>query len=133
MFRTVLAVAAGALFASPALAQHAHGQAHAGHDAHAGHGAHAGMKTTVTPADGSTVEGSPPALVLNFSHPMALQAVALTGPDGRTTALPVAPAAPAAEAKVAFPTLQPGAWRAAWKAVGADGHAMTGVVRFTVE
>lgn len=137
MTRFALALAAAALVAAPALADHgpkekphAHGAQKSGQDAHAGHKA---MVTASTPADGSTVTGSPKALTLTFAHPMTLQTVALTGPDGKTAALPVARGAAAAQASVSLPTLQPGAWRAAWKAAGSDGHAMTGVVRFTVK
>lgn len=136
MIRVTIALAAAALVAAPALADHgpnekphAHGAKPAAADAHAGHKA---MVTASTPTDGSTVTGSPKALTLSFAHPMTLQTVALTGPDGKTAAVPITRGAAAAQASVALPTLQPGAWRAAWKAAGADGHAMTGVVRFTV-
>jgi methionine-rich copper-binding protein CopC len=63
---------------------------------------------------------------------MTLKTVALTGPDGRTVPITVRPSAAAAQASVTLPALKPGAWRAAYKATGADGHDMTGLVRFTV-
>lgn len=127
MPRSALWLAAAAMLAAPvpALAQ-------AGHGAHRGHGAHGEMTVASTPADGATLDRAPAALALDFGHPMTLQAVALTGPDGRTAAIPVVRAAPSARATVKLPPLAPGAWRAAWKAAGADGHPMTGVVRFTV-
>jgi methionine-rich copper-binding protein CopC len=121
-------LAAAALLAGPALANHP-----ATHAAPAAHGAaHGAMLKASSPANGATVSGSPRALSLTFAHPMTLNVVALTGPDGKTRALPVAAAGARAQASVALPPLSAGAWRAAWKATGADGHAMTGLVRFTV-
>ena len=128
MKRLAFALAAAALAATPALANHP-----ANHAAPAKPGAaHAVMLKGSSPANGATVSGSPRALTLTFAHPMTLKTVALTGPDGRTTAVPVAAGGPRAQASVPLPRLAPGAWRAAYRAIGADGHAMTGLVRFTV-
>ena len=122
------ALAAAALTAVPALADHGPKK-----EAHPhGAAAHAVMLKASSPANGATVAGSPKALTLTFAHPMTLKTVALTGPDGRTTALPVAASGAKSQSTVALPKLAPGPWRAAYKAVGADGHAMTGLVRFTV-
>ena len=109
--------------------------AHADHGSHgATHGAAgaAGMLTSSSPANCATVRGAHKALTLNFTHPMTLQSVALTGPDGKTIAVPVKAKGPAAQASVPLPKLGPGSWRVAYKAAGADGHAMTGLVRFAV-
>ena len=124
----LLALAAAALAGTPALADHGPKK-----DAHKhGAAAHKTMLKASSPANGATVSGSPKALTLTFAHPMTLNTVALTGPSGKTVALPVAAAGARAQASVALPPLAPGAWRAAYKAIGADGHAMTGLVRFTV-
>ena len=129
--KTLLVALAGAAFAAaPALADHGPKKdAHAHAPAQKGHGA---MLKSSSPANGAAVSGSPKALTLTFAHPMTLKTVALTGPDGKTAAIPVPPAGAKAQATVALPALKPGAWRAAYKAIGADGHAMTGLVRFTV-
>jgi methionine-rich copper-binding protein CopC len=125
----LLAVAAATLVAAPALADHGpKKEAHA----HSAKSAHAMMLKASSPANGSTVSGSPQALTLTFAHPMTLKTVALTGPDGKTTSVPVAAPAAALQTSVPLPKLAPGAWRAAYKAIGADGHAMTGLVRFSV-
>jgi methionine-rich copper-binding protein CopC len=125
----LLAVAAATLAAAPALADHGpKKEAHA----HPAKGAHEVMLKASSPANGSTVSGSPKALTLTFAHPMTLKTVALTGPDGKTVAVTVAAGAAKAQTSVPLPQLSPGAWRAAYKAIGSDGHAMTGLVRFTV-
>ena len=126
MMKSMLSVlaAAAALAVGPAMAQDhgAHGAAHGS----------AGMLKASSPANGSSVKGAPKALTLSFTHPMTLQSVALTGPDGKTVSVPVKAKGPAAQAVVPLPKLTPGSWRAAYKAAGADGHAMTGLVRFAV-
>ncbi|HEX8568855.1 MAG TPA: copper resistance CopC family protein [Caulobacteraceae bacterium] len=124
----LLAAAVAALAAAPALADHGPKK-----DAHS-HAAPAAksMLKASSPASGATVSGSPKTLTLTFVHPMTLKTVALTGPSGKTVAVPVAAAGPRAHTSVALPALAPGAWRAAYKAVAADGHAATGLVRFTV-
>ena len=125
----LLAAAAATFAAAPAVADHGpKKEAHA----HAAKGAPMVMLKASSPANGATVSGSPKALALTFAHPMTLKTVALTGPDGKTTPLPVAATGPKAQTSVALPKLNPGAWRAAYKAIGSDGHAMTGLVRFTV-
>lgn len=130
MIRLASVLFAAALVAAPALADHGPKKAPKSDAAHADHKA---MVTASAPADGATVKGSPAALALTFAHPMSIHTVALTGPDGKTAAVPVARSAPSTKAAVPLPALRPGAWRAAWKAVGSDGHAMTGVIRFTVD
>ena len=123
--------AAAALLAGPALAHNHAGKAGAAHAK--GHGAaHGAMLKASSPANGSVVRGSPRSLTLSFAHPMTLKSVALTGPDGRTVPVAVKPGRAAAQASVALPARKPGAWRAAYWAAGADGHDMTGLVRFTV-
>ena len=126
----LLAAAAAALAATPALADH--GPKKDGHAAHGAKAGHTVMLKASSPANGATVSGSPKALTLTFAHPMTLKTVALTGPDGKTVAVPVAAAGAKAQTSVPLPKLTPGAWRAAYKAIGSDGHAMTGLVRFTV-
>lgn len=126
----LVALAAAGLAAAPALADHGPKKdAHAHAPAKQSHGV---MLKASSPANGAIVSGSPKALMLTFAHPMTLKTVALTGPDGKTTAVPLAAAGARAQSNVPLPKLTPGAWRAAYKAVGSDGHAMTGLVRFTV-
>ena len=86
----LLAAAAATLAATPALADHGPKK-----DAHAAHGAkasHAVMLKSSSPANRATVSGSPSALTLTFAHPITLKTVALTGPDGKTVAVPVSAA-----------------------------------------
>lgn len=131
MKATLLALSAATLISAPALADH--GPKKTGSAQHTAHsGGHGTMLKASSPANGATVSGSPKALTLTFAHPMTLKTVVLTGPDGRTTPVAVAAAGARPQSTVALPKLAPGAWRAAYKAIGSDGHAMTGLIRFTV-
>lgn len=130
MTRIFVLGAALAAFATAAAAQ----------DPHAGHAGHAGTSSPVatpsgivtTPADGAMTHGSPERFTIAFPHPMILKTVTLTA-EGRAPVVVTAPAAPAAATTgVALPRLSPGTYAAAWVAQGADGHTMSGSVRFMV-
>jgi copper transport protein len=99
--------------------------------------AHAALVES-TPRDGEVVASSPPAVVLRFNSQIEkrLTRAVLTGADGRTTAL--AAAEDGAEdspdrVSIPLPPLQPGAHRLSYRVLAADGHATSGLVRFTVQ
>ena len=106
----------------------------AGHDAHGAdpdpdHVAH-GVVTT--PADGAMTDGSPDWFTATFPHAMTLTSVTVSA-DGRPAiTVPVAAAAATTRVSADLPTLAPGNYVLNWTAEGADGHEMTGVVRFMV-
>ncbi|NEX91559.1 copper resistance CopC family protein [Caulobacter sp. 17J65-9] len=127
--KLVLAAALALAVATPALADHA-GMDHGAQD-HADHGAmmEGGLKSS-SPESGSTVS-APKTLVLTFEHPMKLDMVTLTGPNGATLKLKGG-AAVADSATVKLPVLAAGVWKAAWHATSADGHMMYGALGFTV-
>lgn len=113
-----------------AWADHNHGQAQ---DQHADHSATTQMLAASTPSDGAVVADAPRTLALTFAHPVMLQTVAITGPNGSpVTATFRRPNAPTSSYAVALPTLASGAYEARWTASGA-GHSMNGVIRFTVQ
>jgi len=128
-------VAAGLFIAAPAVAQ----DAHAGHGAgaHAGHGQaaagdHAAHGVVTSPADGAMTDGSPDWFTATFPHPMTLKAVTVTAQGKAAVTVPVAAAAATTRVSADLPTLTPGHYVLNWTAQGADGHEMTGAVRFMV-
>lgn len=95
--------------------------------------AHSVTKST-TPADGSTVEGSPPVIEVEFDAPMRVTSIQLTGADGtifdvgphdKMTAVRTFRAEPQA--------LPSGTYTVEWRGLAADGHVMKGRFGFTVE
>jgi hypothetical protein len=129
-------VAAGLFVAAPAVAQDAH-TGHGAHDAHAGHGqaasaAHAAHDVVTSPADGAMTDGSPDWFTATFPHAMTLKAVTVTAEGQAAVEVPVAAAAATTRVSADLPTLAPGNYVLNWTAEGADGHEMTGSVRFMV-
>ena len=121
-----LGLAAGAALAqTPAPADHA-GMNH-------GAGGAMNMAIPSTPADGSTVQGSPPSLTLNFPHPMRLAAFRLMNDLGETVDVGFKPGTSVIQvAAVALPKLAPGGYEARWEGA-AEGHTMGGTVKFSVK
>ena len=129
-------VAAGLFIAAPAVAQDAHA-GHGAHDAHAGHGQaasgdHAAHGVVTSPADGDMTDGSPDWFTATFPHAMTLKAVNVTAEGQAAVEVPVAAAAATTRVSADLPTLAPGNYVLNWTAEGADGHEMTGAVRFMV-
>lgn len=84
------------------------------------------------PTDGAVLAQAPRTLALTFAHPVVLQTVAITGPNGPVRASFRRPSAATASYSVALPALGEGTYEARWTATG-QGHNMQGVVRFTVQ
>ncbi|MDP1873155.1 copper resistance protein CopC [Phenylobacterium sp.] len=131
MRHTLLALALSTLSlgaAAPALAQ----------DHHAGHGApsapadHAAHGVVTSPAEGEMTHGAPDWFTATFEHPMTLTAVTVAGEGKPAQTVPVAAAAATTEVSADLPDLAPGRYVLTWTAKGADGHEMTGAVRFMV-
>lgn len=129
----ILAAALSSMAAGAAWADHnhAHGQAD-----HGGHGAHSAatdsMLAASTPSDGAILAAAPRTLALTFAHPVMLQTVAVTGPNGPVRATFRRPSAATSGYAIALPALGAGDYEARWTATG-QGHSMNGVVRFTVQ
>lgn len=129
-------VAAGLFIAAPAVAQDAHA-GHGAHDAHAGHGQaasgdHGAHGVVTSPADGAMTDGSPDWFTATFPHAMTLKAVTVTAEGQAAVEVPVVAAAATTRVSADLPTLAPGNYVLNWTAEGADGHEMTGAVRFMV-
>jgi copper resistance protein C len=87
-----------------------------------------------SPADNAMLAAAPTTFSATFPHVMVLTSLRLTGaPSGEPIEVAVAAdAQPATTVTTRLPGLAPGSYSAAWSAKGADGHEMTGVVRFMV-
>jgi methionine-rich copper-binding protein CopC len=87
------------------------------------------------PAPDASLESSPTALQLWFSEEpvLLMSAMTLTGPTGAIKL--EAPRAGGDRSIVAAvgATLEPGAYRIAWKTAGDDGHVISGTVDFSVK
>lgn len=123
-----LSAALGALLiaTTPAAAQ----QAHQGHSPQ--QGAVQAPDVVTTPADGAMTQGSPEWFTATFPHPMRLTAVTVATGGGAPTNVPVAAAAATTRVTAHLPRLVAGNHVLTWTAEAADGHRMTGSVRFMV-
>jgi methionine-rich copper-binding protein CopC len=83
------------------------------------------------PAEGSAGP-APKSFELRFAHPVRLTAMTLHGQSG-STKVGKLPEAPATSLTVPAPALSPGKYQLEWRAVGHDGHVMTGKITFEVK
>jgi copper transport protein len=88
-----------------------------------------------SPTEGATLAAAPTELVLRFNEATQLTALRLLAADGSEWPLRRArDMAPRAEHRAALAReLAPGAWRAVWRAISADGHEIGGTLRFRLE
>ncbi|PHK94115.1 copper resistance protein CopC [Pseudoroseomonas rhizosphaerae] len=95
--------------------------------------AHA-MLHSSDPADGATLNASPRALNLAFTEDCRVTSLRLVDEGGREHQVRREGGRAASSqvtATLAAP-LRPGAYRLEWRAMGDDGHVMSGAVRFAV-
>ena len=100
----------------------------------AGAFAHSELKTAL-PADGSTVIGSPPEIVLTFTAALnpSKSSITLNGPDGGAEiAMAGVDAKDNTKMGLSPPPLAPGAYEIRWTSTSTDGDILRGVVHFTV-
>lgn len=84
-------------------------------------------------SDGATIAAPPAQITLTFNEPTRVASLQLLNSTGAAVPLRFQPTRRAsATLTQALPTLAPGAYRLTWNAMGPDGHAMQGVLRFTV-
>lgn len=98
-----------------------------------GHG-HSELRGS-TPSNGAQLATSPPDLLLRFNEAVQVTSFRLFDAAGRSHALRrTGGTNPGMEARaVPAAPLGAGAYRIEWRAISADGHAIGGVLRFTVE
>jgi copper resistance protein C len=93
--------------------------------------AHTHLQKSTPAAD--SVGAAPEQLVLQFSEATRLTALTLQKDGGQEARkLGPLPAQPDKLIHLAAPKLDPGAYVLGWRALGDDGHVMSGTLRFTV-
>jgi methionine-rich copper-binding protein CopC len=95
--------------------------------------AHSELETAV-PADGSTVEGTPPEVVLTFTEELNPTKSSIVLVDSHGTKLITAGVDPDHNnvMRLTPPNIQPGEYEIDWTSVATDGDLLRGKVHFTV-
>jgi methionine-rich copper-binding protein CopC len=95
--------------------------------------AHADL-VSATPADKSTVNGTPTEIVLTFSESLdpAKSSMILRDPSGSQVAKAGVDPAEDTVMRLTPPALEPGAYEIDWTSAALDGHLLRGKVTFTV-
>lgn len=92
--------------------------------------AHTQVKQTM-PAEGSTVQ-APRQLMFMFSEAARLTALGIEKEGEAAQKIEPLPAAASAHVMVAAPQLSAGKYTVTWRAMGTDGHIVSGSLHFTV-
>lgn len=135
MNRSSLTVLAALAALAPLSLAHAQANPHAGMSMrdHAAMQATPAAGVTTTPADNAMLSAAPTTFSVTFPHVMTLRALKLTGPASQSVDVVIPPSTTSgATVSATLPPLAPGSYSAAWMASGADGHEMSGIVRFMV-
>lgn len=134
MFRLMFATALIALLAAPVYADQARNSEAKKPNHHDHAMRHGKMRAGTTfPANGETVYESPEHLMIQFGHAMTVERVTLTTLTGEVIDIDVSKVGESNHFMVKLPELQADDYRASWRAIGNDGHVMSGAFSFTVE
>lgn len=95
--------------------------------------AHSPMNAS-TPASGAVLTAAPETIDMSFKHPVRLTKVTLTEAGAKAIEVDLSASKAFAES-FSLPVSDPlsGAVAIEWRAIAQDGHAMKGVISFTVE
>jgi methionine-rich copper-binding protein CopC len=93
--------------------------------------AHAHLQKA-TPAEGSTLTASPPALELTFSEAARVTALWIQRDQEPKQPLKNLPTTSDPRLRVELPALIPGAYSVTWRVLGADGHVTSGALHFRI-
>jgi copper resistance protein C len=88
--------------------------------------------TSSVPADKASVAAAPKEVMLHFSEPVRLTALAVTRAGEAQRKLSPLPAQPQKDFSVASPGLSKGQYTVTWRALSGDAHVMTGEFTFAV-
>lgn len=94
--------------------------------------AHSELRQSV-PATGAVLAQSPDWLELHFNERVQLTALRLFRVGGEEILLPRRSIRTAMNEVLPLPLLSPGAYRAEWRIISADGHPAGGVITFRIE
>lgn len=93
--------------------------------------AHSELRSS-SPESGAVLECAPAQIALEFTEGVQLTALRLHRVEGDEVALPRRAIREAKSEIIALPPLEPGAFRAEWRVISADGHPVGGVIPFSV-
>jgi methionine-rich copper-binding protein CopC len=85
------------------------------------------------PAAGAVLMHAPEQIELHFNERVQLTALRLYREGGEEVSLPRRAIRTANMEIIAMPPLPPGAYRAEWRIISADGHPAGGVIPFRIE
>eukprot|EP00820_Chromera_velia_P001569 Cvel_2813.t1-p1 / transcript=Cvel_2813.t1 / gene=Cvel_2813 / organism=Chromera_velia_CCMP2878 / gene_product=hypothetical protein / transcript_product=hypothetical protein / location=Cvel_scaffold113:34216-34572(-) / protein_length=119 / sequence_SO=supercontig / SO=protein_coding / is_pseudo=false len=94
-----------------------------------------GETRMTTPADGATLDSAPETIELRFAEPsrvLNVQMAHRAGGANHTAKLDLPTRAPVETLVLEPDFMGPGAYRFSYRALGTDGHVMTGSFSFTV-
>ena len=94
--------------------------------------AHSELRRSV-PAAGAVLMHAPEQIELHFNERVQLTALRLYREGGEEVSLPRRAIRTANMEIIAMPPLPPGAYRAEWRIISADGHPAGGVIPFRIE
>lgn len=94
--------------------------------------AHSELRRSV-PAPGAVLARAPERIELFFSERVQLTALRLFHQGGREIDLPRRAIRVSDSESIALPPLAPGAYRAEWRIISADGHPVGGTIAFRID
>ena len=94
--------------------------------------AHSELRRSV-PAAGAVLMQAPEQMELHFNERVQLTALRLFRDGSEEISLPRRAIRSATTEIIALPPLTPGAYRAEWRIISADGHPVGGVIPFRIE
>lgn len=94
--------------------------------------AHSELRRSV-PAPGAVLARAPERIELFFGERVQLTALRLFHQGGREIDLPRRAIRVADSESIALPPLAPGAYRAEWRIISADGHPVGGTIAFRID
>jgi methionine-rich copper-binding protein CopC len=94
--------------------------------------AHSELRRSV-PAAGAVLDRAPESIELHFNERVQLTALRLHRAGGEEVTLPRRVIREARSETIPLPPLEAGEYRAEWRIISADGHAVGGVIAFRVE
>jgi methionine-rich copper-binding protein CopC len=84
-------------------------------------------------AENAKLAASPPDFTMEFEGKTTLASISLMDAAGKDVPLGYKPPHDKASSfKIPLPKLATGGYMLMWKTIGADGHAMSGMVNFTI-
>jgi copper resistance protein C len=96
-------------------------------------GAHTALKGA-KPADGATLDSSPPSIEITFEHPVQMTSVTVAaGEKAAERKLTFTPTASSTTFTVDKPALDAGHNEVHWKALSKDGHVVTGKLTYIIK